>query len=270
MSKVINLFRRYPLTVFFTLAYLLSWWPMLIEAHAILPLGPLFAALIVLVAGGGWAGVANFLRRIGCWRVGPRWYALVLLLPAALLGAAVGLNVLLGARTPTFERMPALSALLPIALDTLVFVGLGEEPAWRGFALPRLTERTGMLAGTLILAALHIIWHLPLFGLEYTWANLLPWALGVTGYAIVATWVYNRTQGSLLLPILFHTSVNISARYMFNPLFSGVDLLRLWWLWGGIWVAAATVVELLAGRDLAGAPRAVPADPAWMGRSIEV
>src|SRR5690349_13277214 len=88
--------KRYPLVVFFSLAYALSWAPSLFEAHSILPLGPLFAALIVLALIGGRAGVANFLRRIVQWRVGLRWYALALLMPVALTSTAVGLNLLLG------------------------------------------------------------------------------------------------------------------------------------------------------------------------------
>jgi hypothetical protein len=66
------------------------------------------------------------------------------------------------------------------------------------------------------LAILHIIWHLPLFGLEFDSPNILPWALGLLGFTIITTWIYTRAQGNLLLPALFHTSVNVASKYLFN------------------------------------------------------
>lgn len=242
--------KRYPLIVFFGLAYALSWAPSLFEAHSILPLGPLFAALIVLALVGGRAGVADSLRRIVQWRVGLRWYALALLLPVMLTSVAVGLNLLLGARMLPVERMPGVPELPAMAVVILLFIGLGEEPAWRGFALPRLMAGRSVLAASLMLGVLHALWHLPLFGLEFDWQNGPPWFLSVLAASIVTAWMANHTRGSLLLPILLHTSVNVASRYLFNPLFSGADLVQLYWLWGGLWCAVALVIVGLAGSEL--------------------
>lgn len=82
-----------------------------------------------------------------------------------------------------------------------------------------------------------MVWHLPLFGLEYDLQNGLPWALTVIAFAVLTTWLYQHTQGSLLMPALFHTANNTTAYYVFwAGLFSGGDLLRLWWLQAGLWV----------------------------------
>src|SRR5215213_788049 len=224
MNTITSVIKRHPLVTFFVLAYALSWWPALLTPHGILPLGPLLAVLIVLPFVGGWSAVVDFLRRIAQWRVGLPWYALVLLLPVAVTSTAVGLNLFLGARILSTNHMPSL-ADLPMTLVFILLIGLGEEPAWRGFALPRLMAGRTALAGSLLLGVLHTIWHLPLFGLEYDWQNGLPWAIGVLSFAVVTTWVYNRTHGSLLLPLLMHVSVNLASRYLFNPLFSGADLL---------------------------------------------
>jgi membrane protease YdiL (CAAX protease family) len=237
---------------FFALAYALSWAPSAWEAHSILPLGPLFAALILLAVSGGWASVRRFLQRIVQWRVMPHWYLLVLGRPVALTAIAVWLNVMLGAVAPSWERVPPLAALPGTFLVIMLFIGLGEEPAWRGYALPRLTAGRSALRGSLLLGVLHAVWHLPLFGLEYTLQNGAPWLVSLLAFTIVSTWLVHRTGGSLLLPVLFHTSVNVTAKYLFIPLFSGTDTLRLWWLIAGLWAMVALAVVAIAGRELGG------------------
>lgn len=250
MKKITSFVRGFPLPIFFLLAYALSWFPSLFEAHSILPIGPLFAALIVLAFFGG-SQVKDFLRHIVQWRVDAGWYAMVLLLPIVTTGGAVGLNLLLGAHLQASVSAPILSDLIGTFIFILLFIGLGEEAAWRGFALPRLMVGRSALAASLLLAILHIIWHLPLFGLEFDSTNGLQWGLGLVAFTIITTWMYNRTQGSLLLPILFHTSVNVTAKYLFNPLFTGADLVQLWWLWSGIWWIVALAVLAINGSNLA-------------------
>jgi len=250
MNNIKSFFQRFSLPIFFILAYALSWAPSLFEAHSLLPLGPLFAALIVL-AFLGRSNMKDFLRHIVQWRVDAAWYALVLLLPVIGTSLAVGINLLLGTDAPTWERIPPLSDLPGTFIFILLFIGLGEEPAWRGFALPRIMNGRNAFVASLILAILHIIWHLPLFGSEFDSTNILPWILGLTGFTIVSTWMYNRTQGNLLLPTLFHTSVNVTSNYLFGTLFTGTDLIHLWWLWAGFWWVIALVVLVRTESNLA-------------------
>jgi membrane protease YdiL (CAAX protease family) len=245
--------KRHPLIAFFALAYALSWWPWLWTAldpaapSTILPPGPLLAALIVLALIGGWSAVWQFLTRIVLWRVGLRWYALALLLPPMITVGAVGLSLKLGAAwEPHFLGGTDLAARFAFIL---LFIGLGEEPAWRGFALPRLMAGRSALAASLVLGVLHIVWHLPLFGIEYDLGNIVPWMVSVLSFAIVVTFIYLRTRGSLLLPMLFHTSVNVSA-VMFGWI-SGDGMLRLWWAFAALWVAAAVIVIARHGPALA-------------------
>ena len=154
---------------------------------------------------------------------------------------------------------------MPAFAFFLLLIGLGEEPAWRGFALPRLMAGRSWLAGALMLGVLHALWHLPLLGTEYNRYQAVPWAFGVISYSVVTAWLWQRTDGNLLLPMLFHTSVNTAAYFLFNPLFDGEALDRLYWMWGGLWtcVAAATVARARASSARARAatvspPEAVP------------
>jgi membrane protease YdiL (CAAX protease family) len=244
--------KRHPLVAFFALAYALSWWPWIWTAldptapSTILPPGPLIAALVVLAVIGGWAAIRQFLKRIVQWRAGLRWYAVVLLLPPAITLGAVALNLALGAEMA--PRFPGWTDLAGRFVFILLFIGLGEEPAWRGFALPRLLAGRSALAASLALGILHAIWHLPLLGIEYDATNIVPWMIGVLSFAILVTWIYLHTEGSLLLPMLFHSSVNVSA--IAFGWFSGDDLLRLWWLFGALWALAAGIVVVRYGPAL--------------------
>jgi uncharacterized protein len=227
-STFSNVAKRQSLLAFFGLAYTLSWLGNLFEPHSLFPFGPLLAAVIMAGLAGGSGEIKTFLSRIGQWHVGLRWYALVLGLPVVITSLAVGLNLLLGAAMTATARLPTGFELVTRFIFLFFFIGLGEEPAWRGHALPRLLVDRSVLAASLLLGLFHIVWHLPLFGLEFNLQNGLPWALGLLAFSVLTTWVYKHTQGSLLIPILFHTTVN-TINFFFG-LFSGGDLLRLWWL----------------------------------------
>jgi membrane protease YdiL (CAAX protease family) len=242
LNTFTSLIKRQSLIAFFLLAYALSWVPSLTEAHSILPLGPFLAALIVLGLTSGKAGLLDFLRRIGRWRVGLLWYMLVLGLPVIVNLVATGFNVLLGAAMPTLDRVPLLTDFIPTLVLIFLFIGIGEEPAWRGFALPRLVTGRPILVGILLLWGLHVLWHLPLFGSEFDSKNGVPWALGLLGFTFITTWLYQQTDGNLLLPTLFHTAVNMTAMYMFNPFFAGADLIQMYWLWATLWLVSAFIL----------------------------
>ncbi len=85
---------------------------------------------------------------------------------------------------------------------------LWEEPGWRGFALPRLQEQFGPISGTLILGVLWAGWHLPGYLGGWMTVGVVPLLLSGMAFSILATWVYNNTQGSILLMILLHSSSN--------------------------------------------------------------
>jgi membrane protease YdiL (CAAX protease family) len=93
---------------------------------------------------------------------------------------------------------------------------LGEESGWRGFALPRLQRRLGALRATLVLAPLWWLWHLPQFFVIATYRDFRPFGyvamfLGLTCGAIVLTWLYNRSGGSVLLVVVWHGAYNFAA-----------------------------------------------------------
>jgi membrane protease YdiL (CAAX protease family) len=253
-SRIARAVRRRPLLSFVVLAFALSWWGWLVGAlyppslpyvpYPILPYGPTIAAVAVLGLTSGRAGVAALLRATARWRVAPRWYLAALLLPAALYLLAVYLNVALGAPAPAAAQL-ALWPTLLTALPLVVVLEGGplEEPGWRGYALPRLLRGRSALGASLLLGAVHALWHLPLYA---TAPENLAYVPLVLAGAVLFTWLYTNTGGSVLIAILFHGSLNTLAQF-FRPMFAGADATRLFWLLAAAFVAAALVVVLATG-----------------------
>ena len=109
--------------------------------------------------------------------------------------------------------------------------GINEESGWRGFAIPRLQARYPVIVSGLIVGYLWAFWHLPYDigeGVPTLWIlqNRLFWT---PLFGIVMTWLYNRTNGSLLAPALFHPAMNtfgnsFSITPVGNVLFIGVTI----------------------------------------------
>ena len=153
--------RSRPLLAFFMLAFAITW-AVWVPRAAGVPVGavgqlwtwiPAVAALLAAALTGGRAAVGELGARLVRWRVGWRWYAVVVLGPAAFSLAVAALYALLGGSfaeaTPLVLGGETPLALLPIFLVVLfVTDGLGEELAWRGFALPRLLTGHNAFAAT--------------------------------------------------------------------------------------------------------------------------
>jgi len=123
-----------------------------------------------------------------------------------------------------------------------LFIGLGEETGWRGYALQNLQKTRSPLQASLILAPIWALWHLPLFGLEIHTNIAIPFLIGVFSATILGTWIYNRTNGSVLLQMLFHTTVNtVGAGFIFQ-MFQPEQVVILWWVYSAVWLTLALSV----------------------------
>jgi uncharacterized protein len=260
---------RRPLSVFFGLAFGISWLFLIADAlgsHGLIPFrltlsgpglilvllmsyGPTFAALIVSWATEGAAGLRALLGRLLPWRAGLRWYALALAGPAAYALMIGKLQELLGA---TLQPLPGpVHQVVLMGLVGSIVRGVvnGEELGWRGYALPRLQERYTALTASLILGVIWFAFHLPIIftdggvGGSQTLDNALPFLVGVLAMSVIITWIFNATHGSMLPIILLHGAYNtwpdLFAMTSGNP--------ALGWLWPAISVLLATIVVLRFG-----------------------
>lgn len=153
--------------------------------------------------------VKAIFNRIGLWEVDIKYYLFAAgYIVFIKLAVAVIYHVITG-HWPVFGREPWYLMLGAIVIST--WVQAGEEIGWRGFALPRLTQKYGLAMGTCILGVIWACWHLPLFfvkGSTIVGQSFPLYLLQVTALSIAIGWLYWRTGGSLLLTMLMHAAVN--------------------------------------------------------------
>jgi len=106
---------------------------------AALVLGPTLSAFVVTGAIEGREGVRRLLGRMVLWRVGFRWYLVVLVgTPAIVVLSTLAMPGALASFQA--EAVPRVLFLYVVAGLFFLFAGgpFFEEIGWRGFALPRL------------------------------------------------------------------------------------------------------------------------------------
>jgi uncharacterized protein len=179
--------------------------------------GPLIAALIVTGRETGRAGVGRLVARARQWQIGLPALALIVVLPFAASATARTLDTLTGGTPPAFALENPL-ALIPTFLFILLLGGpLQEEFGWRGYALPQLQGRWGVVGASLILGIVWALWHLPFWymaGAGMDGTPLPVYLLYTIGLSGVMTWLHAATGGSLFAAILMHTTANFVSNVL--------------------------------------------------------
>jgi len=222
--------------------------------------GPALAAILVTLLTTGGQGLKELFGRLAKWRVGVQWYLVALFLPAAVILVSLGLNALTGGSPPDFANTPflfgprdtplALKILILFLVFTLGFDGLGEELGWRGYALPKLKESQSSLVASVILGVLWAVWHFPFALTDGTPLNSVPllvFVLNQVAQAIIYTWIFNNTRGSLLLPLLHHAAGNTTSNLLpfFPP--AAADLRVYFFTVVVNWLVALAIVFATGG-----------------------
>jgi membrane protease YdiL (CAAX protease family) len=258
------------LAAFFLMAYGLTWACFISVAVAVpasslaggmlLLLGtfaPSIAALALTWRDAGRAGVAALLGRIFKGGIAAKYIVIAVSYMAVIkLSVAVIHRVTLG-EWPRFGAEPIW--LLPFAVLLSTPVQAGEEIGWRGYALPRLTERLGLATASVVLGVIWAFWHLPQFfvaSADTYHQAFFPWALQVTALSVLLAWLYARTRGNLLIVMLTHAAANNTKDIVPSRLDGAANTFALsaspvLWLTAGVmWVVAAFLLTLMRDRRI--------------------
>ena len=178
---------------------------------------PTIAGLTLTIIFEGWSGLVALLKR-GALFTKPKWLIIaILIIPLVLL--VYGLfTYLTGIGASSFNWIAYFGTfpLLIFSLNIFTDAGpLGEEPGWRGYALPRLLQLHSPIAATSILSVFWTVFHLVAFlsegtrqsGMSFIWFTLFCFSLG-----FIFTWLYMKTGGNWIISgVLQHYLINSFA-----------------------------------------------------------
>jgi membrane protease YdiL (CAAX protease family) len=213
---------------------------------------PSLAVAIVIGAGEGREAVTRLFAKFFQFRFPLRWY-LASLIPAGLTVLTVLAYRLTGGLP---EGGVPLTAGFWASLFLIMFLtgATGEEPGWRGFALPRLLERFSPLKAGLLLGLVWNFWHLPLwFTTGSSGTTLLFYILfhtvGIISLNLVMVWIYLRVPDSLAPMFLAHFTFNFGITLV-GPagLGLGAGLPLMGWL-AGLLLLTALIIWAFKGFE---------------------
>ena len=229
MSSISTWVKKHPLIYFFVLAYTLSWIieiPLALQAqgvirdifpfslHYLAGYGPLLSALIVTGITGGSDSLRELWNRMTRWRVKPGWW-LVAVSPLGIYLLVAAALWMIREQPIDLIMMGQVDYLPPLGLAAaplwILTFGIGEETGWRGFALPRLQKDHNALSATFLLWVFWALWHLPLFFYTYDSGIIPGMLIGLLAGAITFTWLYNSSDGSILMVAIWHGLFNYTT-----------------------------------------------------------
>jgi uncharacterized protein len=213
---------------------------------------PAIAAFTLVAINGGLTGLRRFLGRALLWRCSAAWYAFLIIgIPLIFIaGSAVRGNLFT-------EPFPFESfQVLFVALVLAAIKGPMEEFGWRGLALPLLQRKFAPIWAGLILGVIWGLWHLPAFllsGTQQSEWSFTAFFAGCLAISVIATALFNRSRGSILLSAFFHFS-------LMNPIFPDaqpydtyllivVAAIVVWWNRKDMFTNETSFIEVIPRRE---------------------
>lgn len=186
--------------------------------------GPTIAGIVVTSLFKGKAGLVNLWERLKKVRIPGKWILLIFAIPLIWNLIALGIGFAANGLKPVeFDFLVPLALAIPLFLYMFLFTGLAEEIGWRGYALPELQTKYTAEKSSWILGIFWGLWHIPSVMLvQYLQGELTPPAaisllfgltLGIVGWTIVITWIYNNTE-SLFWIVVLHALSNTAQSYL--------------------------------------------------------
>jgi uncharacterized protein len=232
-----NLSCQQPVWLYFVLAYGFSWsiWfvgyaigksKSLEDFGTFLFLGscgPMLSALLLTFWQGGLPEVKKFLWQIVQVRVRFWVYLAVFFIFPTVM--SLGFLVLgFPFKSDPLLNIATLILAMPINGLLTAFLSpgpLGEEPGWRGFALPRLIQ-LGEWQSVIVLGLLWAFWHLPVALMFPAWRELFAgqrvdlglwfvfYPVSILALTVMLSKIWKWSKQSVFVCILFHGVVNLT------------------------------------------------------------
>lgn len=172
----------------------------------------LYAILIVIVLKGK-VGMYLILKSTLFKTVYFKFYLLALILPIFICGLSYIVISFIESKELIFLTFEHSFEDYGILVLFIVLGSYGEEIGWRGFMLPQLQKKYSLVKSSIIIGAFWGIWHLnilsgiPVFTI---------YILLVIEFSLITSWLYVKTNGNIMAPIILHASIDICSFVFFE------------------------------------------------------
>ena len=226
-----------PLAVFFILSYGIAWllWAPLVVSKRGLSLVSWDVAMIWMLPGSYAPLLAAFIthrwfnrnwRAVDFLRGWKRSWIGIVVAPVLALTGIVIIPSLFIAKTAAADLQWGVFSyyhLLIFHWGSIAGGPLGEEPGWRGYALPQLQEKYGPLVASIALGVLWALWHLPLFLVEGWSSSPVPiYVLILTSLSVLMAFSFNLSGGNVIVAIIAHSAGN-SCSHLLRGVLNGAE-----------------------------------------------
>lgn len=158
------------------------------------------------------------------WPSSARWpflLAALLLVPLSLM-AAQGLSLFFGYDPGQFKLRGGFTfstGLMPVWV-TLIGAAVIEELARHSYGTDTLVRKMRVFSASMLFTLIWALWHVPLSFIDGYYQNevvesgvlqTLNFPVSMVAFVLVMNWLYFRCGRSILIPVIFHASANMSA-----------------------------------------------------------
>lgn len=205
------------------------WLPLLVDAEAgelermpwtffLASIGPLCGAVAAALWEGGWNGLRAWVGRSFSLRFRWVWWLAGIGLPVAYFAIAWATSYVVAGTWPDLaqlggtDKLPGLPAWAVAGVWIITF-GVGEESGWRGWLLPAVSRQMSVFWAALVVAGVWIVWHVPAFFFNPTYAamgwGILGWMLALVCGSCLLAWMTVGAHWSIVPVLLWHAGFDL-------------------------------------------------------------
>lgn len=174
-------------------------------------IGPALAAVIFIILEGD--NVKMFFRN--GFRFSLDRFTIVMILTSIATIASVSVLSASLWGTENFKSSNIDFISISFVVSTII-AAMCEEIGWRGYLLSKLQFRISPVKSSIVIGLLWAFWHVPklLIGIKF----FVVWFLAIMSFSLILTYVYNRTNGNIVVVTLVHAVVNLTTGFFQLPI----------------------------------------------------
>ena len=223
--------------LFFSITYLLTWFPWFLSSYfshkpgneglslILMILGllvPTLVSLFMIFSSKKKELIIDFKNRLTNFKLIRKSSYLWLLLMPAVVVISIFISLLVGQSIGQFKLSDSLFQVLIFNMFFYLIISVFEETGWRGYGFNSLLSKNNLFKASIIFALLWAFWHLPLFFIKdyyhYEIANESIWfgvnfIISVIPLSFIMSYLFKINKYSIIILILFHTISNVMQEF---------------------------------------------------------